>query len=271
MCHITKDVWDGTDYVPFVWQKWLEDPSGYLCVATWNGEVVGLHHVSMQSDGVAWAEGIRVDESMRGRGIGAAMLQHSLTWARAADCAMARLSTSSDNDASRRIAQKAGLREKGRFTVLSGATSAESVPALHVRLANAGDFEVLCRMAQARRPHEENAALYTEGWTAYNLSPERLQLLVAVHAIVIAEATETVAMGIATASVRRPFLRLGYLDGSVDGMTAVGAWMRAQAGDAGMEKVRAIVPEGASSEIVLQSLGFSSPAGFSMVVWEIEL
>src|SRR5947209_19267182 len=109
MLRITNGVWGGTDYVPYRWQDWLGDVSGYLCVATLNGRVVGLQHTAIQSDGSAWLEGIRVDDTMRGRGIGAAMLRHGLEWARAAGCRFARLSTSSENESSMRSTRKAGL------------------------------------------------------------------------------------------------------------------------------------------------------------------
>jgi hypothetical protein len=87
----------------------------------------------------------------------------------------------------------------------------------------------------------------------------------------IAETTEIVAAGIATALVGRPILRLGYLDGSIEGMTEVGTWMQAQAGAAAMERVRAIIPSGAAARDVLQSLGFACSTDFSMVVWETSL
>jgi hypothetical protein len=121
------------------------------------------------------------------------------------------------------------------------------------------------------RDETGTTALYTEGWTAYSLNADRLDLLVATHAVVVAETSEIVAVGIATASVGRPILRLGYLEGSPEGMRAVGTWMQAQAGSAAMERVRAIIPSGSAANDVLEPLGFSSSADFSMVLWESRL
>jgi hypothetical protein len=170
-----------------------------------------------------------------------------------------------------RIARKSGLHEVGRFDVLTAPPGGDPTPGPHVRLAHAGDLEQLYRMLL--RPHNESgtATVYTEGWTAHCLNAERLHLLVATHTVAVAETTEIVAVGIATASVGGPILRLGYLDGSTEGMTAVGAWMRAQSGVAATERVRAIISSGAAAGDVLQSLGFSSSADFSMVVWETSL
>jgi GNAT superfamily N-acetyltransferase len=271
MLRITREVWDGTDYVPFQWQRWLDDRAGYLCVADWNDNVVGLQHTTVQPDGTAWMEGIRVEEAMRGRGVGAAMLHHSLEWARSADCPVARLSTSSENQSSLRVAQKAGFREVNRFDVLAGPTSPPFEPVHHVRLAHGADLAAL----QDRLLHDWSSGasecFYTEGWTAYRLTTERINLLVAVHALALVEEDNIAAVGIATSSVGRPVLRVGYLNGSPAGKTSIVAWMRGQVHAASLEQMRAILPSDPSTTTALESLGLISSAEFSMVLWELEL
>jgi GNAT superfamily N-acetyltransferase len=271
MLRITKGVWGGTDYVPYRWQRWLEDACGYLCVATLNGEVVGLHHTSVQSDGSAWLEGIRVDETLRGRGIGAAMLRNGLGWARIAGCSIARLSTSNENESSMQIARKAGLHEVGRYDVLSGPPADPAERGVQVRLAHAGDLEMLGGLLLNRHPHENLPRFYTKGWTAYRLDAKRLHLLVAAHAVAMAEANDAVSIGIATASVGRPQIRLGYLQGPAEGARALASWVQARAGATGMEEVRAILPSEISTRELLQSLGFTASTDFSMVLWETTL
>lgn len=271
MLRITRRVWDGTDYVPFRWQRWLNDSSGFLCVAVWNGRVVGLQHTSVQPDGTAWMEGIRVDETMRSRGVGAAMLERGLGWARDAGCSVARLSTSNENPSSVRIAQKSGFREVGTFDVLAGTTSPSARPAHRVRLAHAGDLEELNRLLLHDWNRDDRVRFYTEGWTAYALTAQRLDLLVAVHAVALVESDGIAAVAIATASIGRSVLRLGYLGGSADGMTALGGWMRAQAHTATIEQIRAVLPSATDSIDTLNSTGFFADPAFAMVLWERRL
>lgn len=271
MLRITKGVWGGTDYVPYRWQEWLRDASGYLCVATLKGQVVGLHHTSVQSDGSAWLEGIRVDETLRGRGIGAAMLRNGLEWARTAGCSVARLSTSNENESSTQIARKAGFHEVGRYDVLSGPPTDAVDSGARVRLAHVGDLDMLGRMLLGRHAHEDPPDFYTEGWTAYRLDAQRLRLLVAVHAVVIAAAQDAIGVGIATALVGRPQVRLGYLHGAREGMMTLARWVQAQAGAAGLRGVRAILPSEDSTRELLRPLGFTTSADFSIVLWEIRL
>ena len=271
MLRITGGVWDGTDYVPFRWQAWLDDRSGYLCVAAWNGRVVGLQHTSIQPDGTAWMEGIRVEEAVRGRGVGAALLHHSLVWACSAGYAVARLSTSSENQSSVRIAQKAGFRAVRRYEVLASPVSETPAPGLRVRLAHAGDLNELRRVLLEEWKEDGTVPFYTEGWTAYRLTAERIDLLVAVHAVAIVEDSGIDAVGIATASVGRPVLRLGYLDGSIEGRAAIVAWLREQARAASLEQIRATLPADPTTIAALQPLGFTSSVDFAMVLWETQL
>jgi len=42
MLEITRTIWDGQDYVPYEWDRWLHDASGCLAVAELSGRVVGL-------------------------------------------------------------------------------------------------------------------------------------------------------------------------------------------------------------------------------------
>jgi GNAT superfamily N-acetyltransferase len=271
MLRITRRVWDGTDYVPFRWQRWLNDSSGFLCVAVWNGRVVGLQHTSVQPDGTAWMEGIRVDETMRSRGVGAAMLQHGLSWARNAGCSVARLSTSSENQSSVRIALKAGLREVARFDVLAGPASPAPEPGPPVRLAHPGDLEALKLKLLQEWNTDETNSFCTEGWNAYQLTAERIDLLVAVHAIAVVAQDGIDAVGIATAPVGSPILRLGYLRGRIEGKKSIVTWMQQRAHAASIEQIRAILPADPTTEAALLSLGLTPRADFAMILWEIQL
>lgn len=51
MLHITRTVWEGHDYVPFVWDRWLRDPNGAVLVADRDGRAVGLQHAVLHLDG----------------------------------------------------------------------------------------------------------------------------------------------------------------------------------------------------------------------------
>ncbi|HEY0207065.1 MAG TPA: GNAT family N-acetyltransferase [Acetobacteraceae bacterium] len=72
---------------------------GRIMLAVQDGAVVGcmqfnvIHGVSQQGRSRAQVEGVRVDSTMRGRGIGVAMMRHAMVEARAAGCAILQLTT----------------------------------------------------------------------------------------------------------------------------------------------------------------------------------
>ena len=66
---ICKNIWNGHDYLPGIWDDWLAEKEGRLIVATVKGRTVGVAHASLQTPDVAWLEGVRVHEQYRGLGI----------------------------------------------------------------------------------------------------------------------------------------------------------------------------------------------------------
>lgn len=78
MLELTKNIWEGDDYVPHVWEGWLADSQGLLVVAEYEGRVLGLAHLARLSSEDWWMEGMRVHPEFEGRGI-ASQLHEYLT------------------------------------------------------------------------------------------------------------------------------------------------------------------------------------------------
>lgn len=64
---IARLTWEGHDYLPLVFDSWLED--GYFYVVEENGKVVATAKLTLLPCGVGWMEGLRVHPSYRGRGL----------------------------------------------------------------------------------------------------------------------------------------------------------------------------------------------------------
>lgn len=67
ICDISKSIWEGTDYLPKVFHKWVEDEGYFLGVIDSNkNKVVGVGKLSILQDKSAWLEGLRVHTEYRG-------------------------------------------------------------------------------------------------------------------------------------------------------------------------------------------------------------
>jgi ribosomal protein S18 acetylase RimI-like enzyme len=90
---------------------------GRLILAMQDGAVVGclqfnvVHGVSQQGQSRAQVEGVRVDSARRGGGIGAALMRHVMTEARAAGCGVMQLTTSNERTEAQRFYARLGFMQ----------------------------------------------------------------------------------------------------------------------------------------------------------------
>jgi GNAT superfamily N-acetyltransferase len=79
---ITKDVWEGRDYIPRVFDRWVSDGGAEFQAAEIEGVVVGLQRLRPYAPGLIWYEGLRVASDRRRQGIARAMLDAAIAEAR---------------------------------------------------------------------------------------------------------------------------------------------------------------------------------------------
>ncbi len=64
---ISSKIWDGDDYVPLVFDKWVAQENGEFSVVTVDGVVAGCTKITELPHDVLWLEGIRVDTDYRAK------------------------------------------------------------------------------------------------------------------------------------------------------------------------------------------------------------
>jgi GNAT superfamily N-acetyltransferase len=173
---ISRRIWGGHDYLPGVWDDWLADKKARFIVATVNGRTVGCAHASLQSNYVAWLDGVRVHEEYRGLGIAGKLNQALVQWAKRKGARVARLSTGSSNRASRQHLAKIGFPVMGTFQRLDTARGLRVKPAgITVPRHSA---KILWNWLKTRPNFAENHAMYSDGWTWHPLTHQALSNLV---------------------------------------------------------------------------------------------
>jgi GNAT superfamily N-acetyltransferase len=90
---MTKDVWEGRDYIPRVFDYWVADASASFQAAELDGVVVGVQRTRPFAQGLVWYEGLRVDPVHRRQGIARAMLTEAIDEAREHGFRQVRLAT----------------------------------------------------------------------------------------------------------------------------------------------------------------------------------
>ena len=92
---LTKTIWEGRDYIPYVWERWLADAEGKLIVAEHDGQVVGISKLSRLSQEDWWMEGLRVHPEFEGRGIASRLTDVTVQAWLEIGCGTVRLGTAS--------------------------------------------------------------------------------------------------------------------------------------------------------------------------------
>ncbi|GAC1400924.1 MAG: hypothetical protein NVSMB52_14650 [Chloroflexota bacterium] len=261
MRRLTETVWDGHDYIPSVWPSWLADSEGMLMVALLDGCRVGLQHVAIQHDGSAWVEGIRVSPDVRGQGVGRALLDYAVAWARDVRCPAIRLATNRTNPASNCLATSAGMTVVEEM-FLARAEGSEGGSGSQVRVGTTSDFEAVHSLIRS-----SDTRLYTEGWTAHVLSAERLRLLLAVQAVRVIRTPDIEGVAVVTGNAARPGTRLGLLCGSRDARTHLARAIRQEVVNGGMRSTLA----GSDTRDALKEAGYAVDPDDAMIVHGLQL
>jgi GNAT superfamily N-acetyltransferase len=111
----TQGTFPWGDYVAGRFDDWLTAPDSLTVVAEVEGQPVGLARGTLLSPAEAWAQGLRVHPDHRRRGLGAALMNHLITWATARGARVTRLSAEEWNDPALGLFDRLGYRTVGAY------------------------------------------------------------------------------------------------------------------------------------------------------------
>jgi len=106
---ITRDVWEGHDYIPRVFDRWVADAGAEFQAAERLGVVVGVQRIRPFAPGLVWYEGLRVETARQRRGIARSMLGAAIEECREKGFREMRLATR--DEPARRLFESAGFRQ----------------------------------------------------------------------------------------------------------------------------------------------------------------
>ncbi len=150
IAELTKDVWDGHDYLPRVFDDWVGDASAAFQAMEVDGTVVGVQRVRPFAPGLVWYEGLRVASTHRRKGIARAMMESAIDEAREQGFKEMRLATGNPDAA--RLFESLGFTRlvdvrwwKGRRVEggePAGIPAADEAPRLWAGIAGSAGLEL---------------------------------------------------------------------------------------------------------------------------------
>ncbi len=117
---ISSRIWEGDDYVPFVLDQWMNDPSSDLWVLEFEGKIISFSRYVRFFPDYVWFEGLRTDPEFQGRGAAKALTSHMVEMALKEGASRIGLSIYSENTPSLKVAESAGFLRKASFIFFEG-------------------------------------------------------------------------------------------------------------------------------------------------------
>jgi len=245
----TASTWEWGDYISYVWDEWLHDPSGLLLVATVDGQSVGMAHLRMLNATDAWLEGIRVDPAHRHHGIATALDNALLVEAMRRGATNVRLITESTNIASihmiehsfNRVGAFAPYKAPPVTTPLNRHNGLETPT-----LATADDINDIIDYLNNSTIFPAVGGLYYSSFTAYTITDALLEAKISAQQVYLLRRWNRLD-GLTIAEPREgrqdKQLFIGYIDGTTESISLLAYAMRIMLPQFGVEAVQANVPD----------------------------
>jgi len=172
LADISRNTWEGHDYLEKVSPEWIRD-SGFIVGET-EGRVIACGKISKMPGDVAWLEGLRVHPDYRGRGYGRAMSERILGFARGKvrrkEFSCIEFSTYINNVESRTIAEEQGFRIVELFHVVGLEEPSGRAVDIQVRevAPDAEDFSIYPGHSPCGWKYIRTSSIDSIGWMRKN-------------------------------------------------------------------------------------------------------
>jgi len=263
-------IWEGWDYLPRVWDRWLADPDGAFLVAELDGRPVGTDKITVLSPGEVWLEGLRVDPDHHGRGIALAINRKAMEVVASLKPRTVRFGTVSDNRASRHMGEKDGFRLIFQCRrMVSEKLDGERPPEVAAELtAGPGDLDVIMDYLESSESFRSTRGLFAWGWTFKEMGRDFIGQILTQHgALLLRDGSRIAALALFLPQRHGPRFCLGFIDGGHQEMAELARRFRVVAGLRGAGEVFTIAPEPAVA--ALSGAGFRQEYPVEVVVYEL--
>lgn len=242
--------WEWGDYIEFVWDEWLNDPSGQLLVALYDDRPVGIVHLRMLNATDSWQEGMRVDPAYRMQGIARQLNLEAGAEAMRRGATTTRLLTEATNATSIHLVEQLHFRQAGAFAPHTA--KAVSVPPRNTYgleepiLAAPEDLDDIINYLDVSNTFPAVGGLYYAGFVGYRISDTLLKEQIQAGHIYLLRRWQRLD-GLAIAEPREfgqgKHLFIGYIDGTTESISLIAYALRRKLPEMGLDEVRAAVPD----------------------------
>jgi len=259
-----KDVWDGHDYIPRVWDDWLKDRKARMFVILADGKQVGMNRVRFLEDGSAWFEGARVHPKFRGMGLATALGERSMAVASEKGAGVFRLTSGTWNKEAHRQIARMGFRESSKISVYSPPDGMKLSPQSGVRRAKYSDLPAVVKAIRMSREFTIGSGVMWDTFSAKALTRKVVARLVGDGEVYLTEGGLAIVVEGGEGPVN--WRQIGFLTGEKRGTVRLVRHLFGLKGRRKVEERFVYVPQG--SRVIGALRGAGLKRDFSLILFE---
>lgn len=174
---ISRHTWEGHDYLPSVIDEWLEDSASYVYGVEESERLVAVANLRLADGGrTGWMEGLRVHPDFRVKGYAHALTQELIEKAKELGVMRLRYTTSTENEASLKLAEKYGFARVFEMSVFWRPNPKAALPGATHHSTRASSSSEVYASVQAN-PHLIPCKVLVFDWKALDCTLEGLEML----------------------------------------------------------------------------------------------
>ncbi len=242
---ISSKIWEGNDFIEFVFDEWVKDQEGEFTLGEKDGVIVGFAKYTKHSDSVAWLEGIRVDENYANQGFGKAITQYFISRARSEGVESIGLSAYVGSKESIHIAEGLGFRKDGYFTYGSKVLeSTDTIAKGPITVVNIMSTATAWDLITRGNAYYMSNGYISYGWTFRKATYELVDRLVKENCVygVLRDGKISSVMILTEDSHKDGGLNIGFIDGDMASMKELVDFAEYKSFESGMKYYEIMAP-----------------------------
>lgn len=171
---IASKIWEGDDYISFVFDEWVSDPDGNF-VGLWeNNKLVGFGRLKFLTPTDIWLEGLRKDPDSDARGVGEKLSRYYYNYLQGKKITSIRFSTYFDNIASIKLNEKSGFKRVLNMS-LKSLDLTKTERKISAKITSNIDFKSIKQFVETSSYLQKSNHFIGKGWVAYKYSEKLLR------------------------------------------------------------------------------------------------
>lgn len=176
---ICKSIWDGDDYIPNIYEDWINDSDSYFIGLFDDDLLIGFGRLASHGDGNYWLEGLRKNHKLNIKGVGKKIANYLIKIAMDNECQSLKFSTYFDNIESISLNEKIGFARIKEWSYLDLDLTENPPENLDVtqEFVDQVSFQDFKNYILKSNFLSEMSGFLCEGWKVYNVNDSYLQNL----------------------------------------------------------------------------------------------